>query len=124
MLLGFFFFLFDFYSLFLSIDQTLLPGLHVRMNLHTGLKEAKLLDGDDGTRYRKTYENLRRTGHTGIGQSLMPSPTVESSDFVADNLKESGTTKKMREDILEALKNIKSEDGKTPEVSVFMLLWS
>lgn len=32
--------------------QGIPPGLHVRMNLQSGVKEAKLMDGDDGKRYQ------------------------------------------------------------------------
>eukprot|EP00795_Rhopilema_esculentum_P012448 gene12448-3117_t len=34
-------------------DQSVPAGLHIRMNLQTGLKEAKLMDGDDGARFLK-----------------------------------------------------------------------
>jgi len=34
-------------------DETVFTGLHYRMNLETGLKEAKLMDGTDGTEYFK-----------------------------------------------------------------------
>ena len=32
--------------------QSIPAGLHVRMNFQTHLKEAKLMDGDDGERFR------------------------------------------------------------------------
>ena len=32
--------------------QGIPPGLHVRMNLQSGVKEAKLMDGDDGRKYQ------------------------------------------------------------------------
>lgn len=32
--------------------QGIPAGLHVRMNLQTGEKEAKLMDGDDGSKYK------------------------------------------------------------------------
>lgn len=32
--------------------QGIPPGLHVRMNLQSGVKEAKLMDGDDGKKYQ------------------------------------------------------------------------
>lgn len=31
--------------------QAIPPGLHVRLNMETGEREAKLLDGDDGSRF-------------------------------------------------------------------------
>jgi len=34
-------------------DQPIPAGLHVRMNFQTGVKEAKLMDGDDGSRFKK-----------------------------------------------------------------------
>lgn len=34
-------------------DQAIPAGLHVRLNLETGKKEAKLMDGDDGHKYWK-----------------------------------------------------------------------
>ena len=37
--------------------QAIPAGLHVRMNLETGLKEAKLMDGDDGSRYEQVGPN-------------------------------------------------------------------
>ena len=33
-------------------NQGIPAGLHVRMNLQTGEKEAKLMDGDDGSKYK------------------------------------------------------------------------
>lgn len=33
-------------------NQGFPAGLHVRMNLQTGEKEAKLMDGDDGSKYK------------------------------------------------------------------------
>ena len=33
--------------------QSIPAGLHVRMNLQTGQKEAKLMEGDDGTKFKK-----------------------------------------------------------------------
>lgn len=33
-------------------NQGIPAGLHVRMNLQTGEKEAKLMDGDDGSNYK------------------------------------------------------------------------
>ncbi|XP_076066522.1 sil1 nucleotide exchange factor isoform X2 [Oratosquilla oratoria] len=98
-------------------DQTLLPGLHVRMNLETGVKEAKLMDGDDGSKYYQYLRNLEHTGHTGVYKASVPSPVVSQSE--EDEHTEEWATQShpeiMREDILEALKNIKSDEGKTPE---------
>ncbi|XP_042223048.1 nucleotide exchange factor SIL1-like isoform X2 [Homarus americanus] len=86
------------------------------MNLATGLKEAKLLDGDDGTDYEKSLERLRKTGHTGVTgagvSSNTPTPEAPPTD---DQDEEYPRAALMRDNILEALKNIKSEDGLTPE---------
>lgn len=46
--------------------QTILPGqgipagLHVRMNLQTGVKEAKLMDGDDGSKYQSNKDSKQK----------------------------------------------------------------
>lgn len=36
----------------IRLGQGIPAGLHVRMNLQTGEKEAKLMDGDDGSKYK------------------------------------------------------------------------
>lgn len=95
-------------------DQVLLPGLHVRLNLKMGLKEAKLLDGEDGTKYLEAVERIRKTGHTGFTQTIIASQPPDSQGK-KEAKQEEQVTAKMRNEILEALKNIKSEDGKTPE---------
>lgn len=40
--------------------QGIPPGLHVRMNLQTGQKEAKLLDGDDGMKYKSNKDSKQK----------------------------------------------------------------
>ncbi|XP_018011086.1 nucleotide exchange factor SIL1 [Hyalella azteca] len=35
----------------IDADHVVLPGLHYRMNLETGMKEARLMEGDDGSKY-------------------------------------------------------------------------
>ena len=40
--------------------QSIPAGLHVRMNFQTHLKEAKLMDGDDG----KRFEHLKKDSQT------------------------------------------------------------
>jgi len=40
--------------------QGIPPGLHVRMNLQTGLKEAKLMDGDDGKKYHSNKDSKQK----------------------------------------------------------------
>ncbi|KAK7074106.1 nucleotide exchange factor sil1 [Halocaridina rubra] len=96
-------------------DHIILPGLHVRMNLQTGLKEAKLMDGDDGIKYFKSVERLKNTGHTGIGKVVVPSPESAAKDTSTESPEDRERAARMREHVMEALKNIKSEDGKTPE---------
>ncbi|KAK4290176.1 hypothetical protein Pmani_036906 [Petrolisthes manimaculis] len=98
-------------------DQTLLPGLHIRMNLQTGKKEAKLLDDDDGTEYQQSLERMRKAGHTGLSQAVMLSQSQEdkeSEDKPVDPQEEARAAL-MRESVIEALKHIKSDDGPTPQ---------
>ncbi|XP_064107773.1 nucleotide exchange factor SIL1-like isoform X2 [Macrobrachium nipponense] len=85
------------------------------MNLQTGLKEAKLMDGDDGTNYFKALENLRNAGDTGIGQAVIPSPSEEQENLSSGSPESAEREEMLRKNIIEALKNIKSDDGKTPE---------
>jgi len=40
--------------------QGIPQGLHVRMNLQTGLKEAKLMDGDDGKKYHSNKDSKQK----------------------------------------------------------------
>ncbi|XP_068710184.1 nucleotide exchange factor SIL1-like [Montipora foliosa] len=40
--------------------QGIPPGLHVRMNLQTGKKEAKLMDGDDGSKYQSNKDTKQK----------------------------------------------------------------
>lgn len=40
--------------------QGIPAGLHVRMNLQTGLKEAKLMDGDDGRKYQSNKNSKQK----------------------------------------------------------------
>ena len=40
--------------MFSITGQAIPSGLHVRMNLQTGQKEAKLMDGDNGLKYWET----------------------------------------------------------------------
>lgn len=95
-------------------DQVLLPGLHVRFNLQMGLKEAKLLDGDDGTNYLEAVERVRKAGHTGFTHTIIASQPPDSQGK-KEAKEEDQVAAEMRKEILEALKNIKNEDGKTPE---------
>lgn len=88
------------------------------MNLQTGLKEAKLLDGDDGTEYQQSLERMRKTGHTGISQAVMLSQTQEAneSEEKPHDPQEEARAAMMRESVIEALKHIKNEDQVTHEV--------
>lgn len=40
--------------------QGIPAGLHVRMNLQTGEKEAKLMDGDDGSKYKINKDSKQK----------------------------------------------------------------
>ena len=40
--------------------QGIPPGLHVRMNLQTGQKEAKFMDGDDGMKYQSNKDSKQK----------------------------------------------------------------
>lgn len=40
--------------------QAVPAGLHVRINLQTGMKEAKLMDGDDGSKYKQVKEPRKK----------------------------------------------------------------
>lgn len=40
--------------------QGIPPGLHVRMNLQTGQKEAKFMDGDDGMKYKSNKDSKQK----------------------------------------------------------------
>lgn len=88
------------------------------MNLQTGLKEAKLLDGDDGTEYQQSLERMRKTGHTGISQAVAVSQMQENneSEEKPSDPQEESRAALMRESVIEALKHIKNEDPLTHEV--------
>ena len=49
--------------IFVFAGQAIPAGLHVRMNLETGLKEAKLMDGDDGSRYEQVDRSNTINSH-------------------------------------------------------------
>lgn len=40
--------------------QSIPAGLHVRMNLQTGEKEAKLMEGDDGTKFKNNMDSKKK----------------------------------------------------------------
>lgn len=44
----------------IQLGQGIPPGLHVRMNLQTGQKEAKLMDGDDGSKYQSNKDSKQK----------------------------------------------------------------
>lgn len=85
--------------------QGIPPGLHVRMNLQSGVKEAKLMDGDDGKRYQsngntkqkfiKIDKNIISKQH--LKEALKDfrdkfhdeSPTADSSEELGSRLEES-----------------------------------
>ncbi|XP_072026976.1 nucleotide exchange factor SIL1-like [Amphiura filiformis] len=49
----------------IKAGQAIPAGLHVQINLETGLKEAKLMEGDDGSRYRKVKDALSEQPNDG-----------------------------------------------------------
>lgn len=97
-------------------DHVVLPGLHFRINLETGLKEAKLMDDDDGSEYQESVERLHKTGHMAVTEVVVSPDTPKPQDLnVKDKIKESKRAELMRENIIEALKNIKSDESLTSE---------
>ena len=51
------------------LDQAIPAGLHVRLNLETGKKEAKLMDGDDGHKYWKLGDKQGSVTRSNSGLS-------------------------------------------------------
>lgn len=96
-------------------DHVVLPGLHIRMNLQTGLKEAKLLDDDDGSEYLQSVERLQKSEHKSV--TGMTVSDVSNPEEVPINEDDEGSPRSafMRETIIEALKNIRNDDGLTSE---------
>lgn len=83
------------------------------MNLQTGVKEAKLLDNNEEDDDTSTPGAMEDTKQPSINKAVVPVEKNDSEDEAAVNLK----AELMRENIIEALKQIKSEDGLKPEVS-------
>ena len=48
-----------------STGQAIPKGLHVRLNMETGTKEAKLLPEDDGSRFER--DTSKQTAYSGQG---------------------------------------------------------
>jgi nucleotide exchange factor SIL1 len=51
------------------LDQAIPAGLRVRLNLETGKKEAKLMDGDDGHKYWKSGDKQGSVTRSNSGLS-------------------------------------------------------
>lgn len=97
----------------LFLGQAIPRGLHVRMNLQTGVKEAKLLDDNEEADDANAPDVVKGTQEQSVNKAIIPLEKNDSEDEAAMDLK----AELMRENIIQALKQIKSEDGLNPEVS-------
>ena len=53
------------FTFFPMADETVFAGLHYRINMATGLKEAKLMDGNNGTEYYRLLKKWLQDHQTG-----------------------------------------------------------
>lgn len=83
------------------------------MNLQTGVKEAKLLDNSEGADDANAPDVVEDTKQPSVNKAVVPVEKNDSEDEAAMDLK----AELMRENIIQALKQIKSEDGLNLEVS-------
>lgn len=74
-------------------------------------------------KYMQAVEKLRRTGHTGFTKTIVASPQSDSENKIDAKQEEDHVSMQIRDDIIEALKNIRSEDGKTPEVIILFFFF-
>ncbi|XP_065071819.1 nucleotide exchange factor SIL1-like [Rhopilema esculentum] len=65
-------------------DQSVPAGLHIRMNLQTGLKEAKLMDGDDGARFLKQKVKQNEGNDKVHQEKHQDGPNIVMSDEMKD----------------------------------------
>ncbi|XP_050734277.1 nucleotide exchange factor SIL1-like isoform X2 [Eriocheir sinensis] len=98
----------------LETGQAIPRGLHVRMNLQTGVKEAKLLDDNEEADDANAPDVAEGTQQQSVNKAVIPLEKNDSDDEAAMDPK----AELMRENIIEALKQIKSEDGLNPEESI------
>jgi nucleotide exchange factor SIL1 len=61
------------------LDQAIPAGLHVRLNIETGKKEAKLMDGDDGHKYWKSSDKQGSVTRSNSGLSKRERPSEQIS---------------------------------------------
>lgn len=83
------------------------------MNLQTGVKEAKLLDDSEEADDISAASDVGDAKQQSVNQAIVPVEKNDSEDEAEKDLK----AELMRENIIQALKQIKSEDGMNPEVS-------
>lgn len=90
----------------IKTDQAIPAGLHIRMNLETGIKEAKLMDGDDGESYRKnkiedSKDDLNRHGMLNEEQPYFSQAELKNAlkNFKAnmDDVKDKEKAEEIRE---------------------------
>lgn len=97
----------------LPIGQAIPPGLHIRMNLQTGVKEAKLLDDEDEAKHSHSPQVMESPEPANMNKAVI---SVEKNDS-EDEEETDPKAALMRDNIIEALKQIKSEDGLNAKVS-------
>ena len=100
------------FSFPLPIGQSIPAGLHIRMNLQTGVKEAKLLDEEDEAGDSHAPQVMENPEPANINKAVM---SVEKNDS-EDEEETDPKAALMRDNIIEALKQIKSEDGLNEKV--------
>ena len=64
--------------------QGIPAGLHVRMNLETGEKEAKLMDGDDGSKYKINKDSKQKFNKNFISKQHLKEALKEFRDKFHD----------------------------------------
>lgn len=82
------------------------------MNLQTGVKEAKLLDDNEEADDANAPNVAENSKQQSANQAIVHVEKNDSEGEAAMNVK----AELMRENIIQALKQIKSEDGLNPEV--------
>lgn len=94
--------------------QAIPPGLHIRMNLQTGVKEAKLLDDEDEAKHSHAPQVMESPEPANTNKAVI---SVEKNDS-EDEEETDPKAALMRDNIIEALKQIKSEDGLNAKDSI------
>ena len=83
------------------------------MNLQTGVKEAKLLDDEDEAKHGHALHVVENHEQINMNKAVIP---LEKDDSENEEKMDSKATL-MRDNIIEALQQIKSEDGLNTKVS-------